>query len=91
MTAQPSPRPDPARELLQLLGRLPPAAIAALLEHARALERSAPANGPRRGIMPRTSPKAGRRLVPPGTLSALSGLVSLGGDALRDAEALYDE
>lgn len=28
--------------------------------------------------------------LPPGTLSRLDGLVSLGGDALVDGEALYD-
>jgi len=31
------------------------------------------------------------RLVPMTTLNSLSGIVSLGGDALADSEALYDE
>jgi len=31
------------------------------------------------------------RLVPMTSLMALTGLVSLGGDALSDSEALYDE
>jgi predicted DNA-binding antitoxin AbrB/MazE fold protein len=30
------------------------------------------------------------RSLPPGTLAKLDGLVSLGGDALADSEALYD-
>ena len=30
------------------------------------------------------------RPLPPGTLARLSGIVSLGGDALADSEALYD-
>ncbi len=30
------------------------------------------------------------RALPPGTLQAISGMVSLGGDALADSEALYD-
>ena len=30
------------------------------------------------------------RALPPGTLARLSGIVSLGGDALADSEALYD-
>ncbi|TAH53517.1 MAG: DUF104 domain-containing protein [Chloroflexota bacterium] len=28
--------------------------------------------------------------LPPGTLNSLSGIISLGGDALADSEALYD-
>jgi predicted DNA-binding antitoxin AbrB/MazE fold protein len=31
------------------------------------------------------------RSLPPGTLARLSGIVSLGGDALADSEALYDQ
>ena len=30
------------------------------------------------------------RPLPPGTLERISGIVSLGGDALADSEALYD-
>jgi predicted DNA-binding antitoxin AbrB/MazE fold protein len=43
---------------------------------------------PRRKAKPRfTTPT---RALPPGTLAELDGLVSLGGDALADSEALYD-
>jgi len=30
------------------------------------------------------------RSLPPGTLARITGIVSLGGDALADSEALYD-
>ena len=30
------------------------------------------------------------RTLPPGTLEKISGILSLGGDALADSEALYD-
>lgn len=43
---------------------------------------------------PRKTTKRGylypNRTLPPGTLEKISGIISLGGDALADSEALYD-
>ncbi len=42
------------------------------------------------GDIPQQSKRIELRLVPATSLLALTGIVSLGGDALADTEALYD-
>jgi hypothetical protein len=75
-------------ELLRLLAALPPSRQAEVLDFARFLHQrsAAPQSG-------REEPgsTADLHLAPASSLLDLTALVSLGGDAVADTEALYDD
>ena len=71
-------------ELLELLGGLSEAKQFELLDFARFLHQQAT------GASTEADESLALREVAAGSLFQLTGLVSLGGDAVADAEALYD-
>jgi len=75
-------------ELLRVLAALPQRRQADVLEFARSLGQFAEVEGPV-GIKPQA--RIELRLAPADTLLRLTNLVALGGDALIDSEALYDD
>ena len=75
-------------ELLRLLAALPKPRQADVLEFARSLGQFAEVEGP---VGMKAQARIALRLAPADTLLRLTGLVTLGGDALVDAEALYDD
>lgn len=74
-------------ELLQTLAGLSQRHRAEVLDFARFLGQRA--ERPSAGAEP--TPPIELRLAPADTLAQLTGLVALGGDALTDSEALYDD
>jgi len=74
-------------ELLRLLDALPSPRQAEVLDFARFLHQQTALTEP-----PKVSqfPPIELRVVPAATLLDLTGLVALGGDAVVDTEALYD-
>ena len=70
-------------QFLKTLGNLAPQEIRELLDFATFLQERANC----RGV---SAPPFGVKALPASTLLLLTGAVSLGGDALRDTEALYD-
>lgn len=70
-------------QLLKTLGDLPPKEIRELLDFATFLRERVN----RRGT---SAPPFGVKTLPASTLLLLTGAVSLGGDELRDTEAVYD-
>lgn len=75
-------------ELLRVLAALSQRRQAEVLEFARFLGRLAEKDLP---VETRQEARIELRLAPADTLLRLTGLVALGGDALVDSEALYDE
>jgi len=75
------------RELLRLLDALPHPKQVEVLDFARFLHQQATGAGPTAAsqVLP-----IDLRAAPASTLLTLSGLVALGGDAVADTEALYD-
>lgn len=78
---------DVRSELLRLLNELPPSRQAEVLDFARFLRRQAV--GAQAEVEAPVAPMS-LRALPAATLVGLSEVVSLGGDAVADAEALYD-
>ena len=74
-------------ELLHLLDGLPSSKQIELLDFARFLYRQATVESV---VTPRV-PHIELRTAPATTLVGLTGLVQLGGDAIADVEALYDD
>jgi hypothetical protein len=74
-------------ELLRLLDTLPPSRQDELLDFARFLHQQAA----EMGAAEPAGPAIELRLAPAATLAGLTGIVALGGDAVADAEALYDD
>lgn len=70
-------------QLLKTLGDLPPQEMRELLDFATFLQE-------RVNRRCKSAPPSRFQTVPASALSLLTGAVSLGGDALRDTEALYD-
>ncbi len=75
-------------ELLRLLELLPPDKQREVLDFARFLHEQMPVPEAAREV---AYPGAVLHAAPAGTLSALTGLVALDGDAVADTEALYDD
>jgi len=74
-------------ELLRVLDALPPSMQAQVLDFARFLHRQIAATEPAETFQ---YPQIELHLVPAIALLDLTGVVALGGDAVADAEALYD-
>jgi hypothetical protein len=74
-------------ELLRLLDDLPPARQTELLDFARFLHQQAAETG----FAESPAAPIELRLAPATTLAGLTGIVALGGDAVVDTEALYDD
>ena len=74
-------------ELTQVLDALPPTRQVEVLDFARFLQRRMSEATP--GQTPQPS-ELRLRAVSPETLLRLTGLVHLGGDAIADTDALYD-
>lgn len=74
-------------ELLRILESLPPSAQNQVLDFARYLQRRKASS-----VLDRLEHLSGIELhaTPADTLLELAALVALGGDAIADAEALYD-
>lgn len=72
-------------ELLRVLDALPPSRQTQVLDFARFLYRQVAV------AEPPVAQDIEVRAVPATTLLRLTGLVALGGDALADTEALYDD
>jgi hypothetical protein len=80
--------PAVQRELLRLVDALPRSKQVEILDFARFLHQQMA------GVESDAALRASRielRLVPASTLLDLTGLVALGGDAVADTEALYDD
>jgi hypothetical protein len=75
-------------ELTQVLDALPPARQIELLDFARFLQHEM--SKPEHVAAPPAT-EVRLRAVSPETLLKLSGIVRLGGDAVADTEALYDD
>jgi hypothetical protein len=73
-------------ELLRVLAALPQRRQEEVLDYARFLEQLSVSE---RGAAQESTVKL--RPVPATTLLRLTGIVALGGDALEDSEALYDD
>lgn len=78
---------DIKRELLQVLDALPPSRQAEVLDFARFLRQQMTSRELGKAWQPS---RIEVRLVPATTLLGLTGLVALGGNAIADTEALYD-
>jgi|GEM_PF-1794057 len=74
-------------ELLRVLDALPPSRQAEVLDFARFLYQQTAIPEPDKMLQP---PRIKARVAPAATLLNLTGLVALGGDAVTDTEALYD-
>lgn len=74
------------RAIVKTLDDLQPEQVAEVLDFTAFLRERA-----RSGESPQRPARVQLRLVPITSLMALTDLVSLGGDALADSEALYDE
>ncbi len=88
VTAKPKARAARFRpELLQVFDGLPLPQQKEVLNFARFLRQQIKTEEP---LLTTPQPPIELRTAPPTTLAALTGLVHLGGDALADTEALYD-
>jgi hypothetical protein len=79
--------------LWDILEQLPPAQRHQVLDFARFLSQqvlTTPRSLRETGGEPSPEQKIQLRLVPAGSLVGLTGLVSLGGDAVADTEAFYN-
>jgi hypothetical protein len=74
-------------ELLRVFDRLPLPQQKEVLNFARFLQQQTAVEEP---LSPTPQPQVQLRTAPATTLAALTSLVRLGGDALADTEALYD-
>ena len=91
---KPSTSQEIKQALWELLDQLPPSQRHQVLDFARFLHQPALAPPPELGetadLAPSPEQKIQLRLVSANSLVGLTGLVSLGGDAVTDTEALYD-
>ncbi|HEY4668595.1 MAG TPA: hypothetical protein VIH05_02340 [Tepidiformaceae bacterium] len=91
MSAEPR-KSEALEQLHEVASELPEEHVREVIDFARALKAATRKDtGPYRRLYSKTTPGLYAVLVPGSSLGPFKGIIGLGGDALEDSEALYDE
>jgi len=91
MSAEPR-KSEALEQLHEVASELPEEHVREVIDFARALKAATRKDtGPYRRLYSKTTPGLYAVLVPAAHLRRFEGVLSIGGDALEDSEALYDE